>query len=147
MNLSLNFTLEELMATSTGHLNWPDEPMEVAVNLTKLAILILQPIRDRWGALQITSGFRSWAVNGAVGGSSSSQHCFGEAADFVPLDADIDNVFKWIVKGSGLQYGQCIKESISGRRWIHISLPREGRTNQEALVYDGKTYQSFVRGA
>ena len=68
MNLSNNFTLDELMATSTGLINKPDDPVEVAVNLTRLAITLLQPIRDRWGPLQITSGFRSWAVNSAVGG-------------------------------------------------------------------------------
>lgn len=145
MKLTTNFTLGELMATSTILINRPDEPMETAVNLTKLAILILQPIRDRWGALKITSGFRNWAVNSEVGGVSTSQHCFGEAADFVPLDADIDGVFEWAI--NHLSFGQCIKENKNGSRWIHISLPRESKSNMEALIFDGKKYSPYKKEA
>jgi uncharacterized protein YcbK (DUF882 family) len=47
-----------------------------------LAIEILQPIRDAWGSsIVVTSGFRAVKVNKAVGGSPTSQHCSGSAAD------------------------------------------------------------------
>lgn len=145
MNLSQNFTLEELTVTSTGLVNKPDST-EI-FKLTELALHLLQPIRDRWGALQITSGFRSWAVNSAVGGVNTSQHCFGEAADFITRHTQLDDVFEWIVKESGLSFGQCISENKGGRRWIHISLPRVGKTNQQALVYNGHEYLPYPEGA
>lgn len=142
MNLSENFTLEELTRTETGFLN---VPLEAAMaRLTLLAASLLQPIRDYWGPLRITSGYRSPSVNQLVGGSATSQHAIGEAADFIPLNSDLDVVYDWIVKMSGLKFGQCISENKNGRRWIHISLPREGKPNQQALVYDGKGYKPYV---
>ena len=154
LKLSKDFTLHELTHTSTGLVNKPDS--DEVFKLTELALHILQPIRDRWGALKITSGFRSYAVNSAAGGVPTSQHCFGEAADFVPLepipgfkmehviDAMIDEIFVWIVRESGLKFGQCINEHRGASHWIHVSLPRDGKENQEALDYDGKKYTKFV---
>ncbi|MBI5902742.1 MAG: peptidase M15, partial [Deltaproteobacteria bacterium] len=57
MQLSRNFTLEELTATTTGFLNRPDS--DEINRLAELALHILQPIRERWGRIRITSGFRS----------------------------------------------------------------------------------------
>jgi hypothetical protein len=97
--------------------------------------------------LKITSGFRSWPVNAAVGGVNTSQHCFGEAADFQPVHADLDEVFRWIVRESGLQFGQCINEHRNASRWVHISLPRKGKRNLEALVYNGREYLPYPEEA
>lgn len=108
--------------------------------LADLATAILQPIRNQWGGLWVTSGFRSLEVNKKVGGTPSSQHRKGEAADFKPLEADIVQVFKWIVHKSGLHYGQVILEP----SWIHISLPRKDKPNYMALTYDGKEYKAYA---
>jgi len=141
MQLSKNLTLEELTHTDTGLVN---VPIKTAVEkLLYLANYVGQLIRDRWGRIKPTSGYRSSAVNAAAGSTSHSQHLLGEAMDFVPLDADIDEVFEWIVKESGIPFGQCIRESRGGAEWIHISLPRLDGTNQEALVYDGKSYRTY----
>lgn len=124
-SLSKNFTLAELTRTNTGIPNDP-EPYEL-INLNSLANQILQPIRDRFGATKVTSGFRSKAVNDAVGGVPDSDHRKGLAGDIVPLEADIDTVFNWI-KTSGLPIKQAIIETGSrGERWIHISLATEKR--------------------
>jgi hypothetical protein len=108
------------------------------LNLEELAQGILQPVRDRWGRIKVNSGYRSAEVNAAVGGSLRSQHLHGEAADIVPLDADIYEVFQWIRDESGIDYGQLILEKKGGAYWIHISLPRpDGRNLQALLIIDG----------
>lgn len=129
--LSDNFTLAEMIATNTGAPNAPDE--RATEKLLYLASFILQPIRDRWGLIRVTSGYRSPAVNLKVGGQASSQHLFGEAADIIPLGARITDVYRWIAEESRIAFGQCIYES-RGNDWIHISLPRTGRRNREALL-------------
>lgn len=140
MRLSENFTLEELTKTNTGLSNTPG-PDEIE-RLHRLAEDILQPIRDRFGAIKINSGFRTLEVNLAVGSKTPySQHIKGEAADIVPLEARLVEVFDWIVKESGLAFGQCILEKGT---WIHISLPRERKPNQQALIYDGKEYRAYA---
>ena len=144
MQLSKNFTLEELTHTDKDIPNIPNDSQ--FINLQNLCQTVLQPIWDKFGRIHITSGFRSKAVNKAVGGKYYSQHTKGEAADIIPLNANIDKVMAWIVNESGLQFGQCILEmvgsGINKKQWIHISLPRIG-INQMALIYDGKEYTPY----
>lgn len=85
MKLTRNFTLQELVVSS----KFPNLVKDVHVpdnvkwNLFKLCRIILQNIRDQVDKpLNITSGYRPPALNLAVGGRSSSQHCFGEAVDY-----------------------------------------------------------------
>jgi hypothetical protein len=82
-----------------------------------------------------------------VGGALTSQHVTGEAADIVPRETDIKEVYKWIVEDSRIPFGQCIYEekNVSGRkvRWIHISLVRFDKPNNEALIYNGKHYTVY----
>ena len=132
--LSKDFTLLELTHTDTGLLNVPN--VEQVMRLLYLANYLLQPIRDRFGRVDVSSAFRSEEVNKAVGGNPKSQHLMGEAADFIVKD--LDACFEWCRKN--LVYGQCILESSMGREWIHISLPRLGGMNQQALRYENGTY-------
>lgn len=134
MKLSNNFTLSELTKTDTGLPNEPDEKAKGFLLL--LAIFLLQPIRERYGRLKPNSGFRSLRVNRKInngkGGSPTSQHLEGQAGDIVPLDTDFVGVYLWIVNESGLDYGQCI--IYPDRGFIHISLPRLYKANQQALI-------------
>ena len=111
MNLSEHFTLEELTVTSTGLPNIPPEP---AIELAKqLCILILEPIRERWGPLRITSGYRSPDVNTSVGGSATSSHVWSDdsvACDLQPIQAKLEDVFNWLRLESGLEFDQAILE-------------------------------------
>jgi uncharacterized protein YcbK (DUF882 family) len=137
MKLSKNFTLNELTRTDTGLPNVPDEKEKAFLLL--LAIFLLQPIRDRHGRLKVNSGFRSLRVNRHkdIKGSPTSQHPEGQAGDIVPLDADLYEVYEWIVNESGLDFGQCI--IYPDRGIIHISLPRLYKENGQALIsHDGK---------
>lgn len=141
MKLTRSFSLEELTNTSTGLPNNPDA--EAEAEISKLAATILQIIRDYWGGIWVPSGYRSQAVNKAVGGSPTSQHLKGQAADIVPLEANIDMVFRWIVRESCLHYGQAILEKVGGKEWIHVSLPRKDKPNHVALTYNGKEYAPY----
>lgn len=136
MNLSRSFTFNELVRTGTG---LPNVPVYYEVDkLLYLCLYILQPIRDKWGTISISSGFRSIGVNMAVRGSASSQHLKGEAADIQP-QANIISVYNWIM-ASDIKYGQLIFESKDNgkREWIHISLPRINKDNGQNLsIIDG----------
>lgn len=79
MNLTENFTLEELVHSDTANAKGIDNTptQEIIDNLKELAENVLQPIRDKWGKpLIVNSGYRCKKLNKAVGGVSTSQHCF-----------------------------------------------------------------------
>lgn len=141
MHLSENFTLEELTSTDTGLPNNPGHGE--AEKLMYLANYVLQPVRDRWGPVRVTSGFRSALVNERVGGSPASQHLAGEAADMVPVEAEMRDVFHWIVTRGPVAFGQCILEEKGGAGWIHVSLVRPWKDNYEPLVYDGSSFERY----
>ena len=136
MRLSDNFTLEELCVTNTGAVNIPNEAQ--TEKLLYLATYILQPIRNVFGPVTINSGFRSEFVNEKIGGSKTSQHMKGEAAD-IDTD-DLDKTFEWCRKN--LTFGQLILETKNGKRWIHISLPRIGGSNMQVMTFDGINYHT-----
>lgn len=128
MKLSNNFTLEELSKTDTGFINVPNATE--ADFLRQLCIYVLQPIRDEFGRIKVNSGFRCKAVNDAVGGKSNSQHKKGQAVDIVPLEDTIMPVYRWIL--DNLQLGCCI--IYPQRGFIHVSLPRNNKGNNQALI-------------
>ena len=146
MNLSPHFTLSELTRTASG---LPNVPTDAEVKaLTVLATTLLEPVRARFGPVSIHSGYRGPAVNAAIGGSKTSQHMKGEAADFHCPGATLEHVMRWIVVESGLRYGQVILEGHAPGEptWIHLSLGapwRLGSQSMQALVYDGKSYSPY----
>ena len=83
MRLSKNFTLSEFTRSATASRKGIDNTPSAKdiVNLQHLVSKILQPMRNALGPIRITSGYRSPAVNRAIGGSTKSQHCKGQAAD------------------------------------------------------------------
>jgi len=122
--LSEHFSFEELTITEEKDLI--EENRKEAENfkdsLTKVAKELLEPIRIGLNLpVRITSGYRGKTLNERVGGSLTSQHCKGEAADFEVQGYDTREkrieVIKWIVK-QGFSFGQLLLE----RNIIHISL-------------------------
>ena len=134
MNLSPNFTLEEL--THTDHREFDNEPNESErANLVRLAIF-LEQVKELLGGkpIMVNSAFRSKAVNDAVGSKDSSQHRVGCAADLRVPGMTPDEVVKAVI-ASDLQYDQCIREF---DRWTHISVPNhpDDKPRRQALIID-----------
>ena len=133
-----NFSYDELIASATAkRLGLDNTPnYDEKENLRRLAETILQPIRDAWKSpIIVNSGFRSEAVNKAVGGSKTSQHRLGEAAD-ISIGGKERNkklfnfIYKLISQGK-IKVGQLIDEY--NYTWIHVSLPRKNKQNNMIL--------------
>ena len=108
IRLSKNFALAEMVKSATAErLNVDNSPgSHHLVNLTHLCINILQPVREQFGVITINSGYRSPALNAKVGGSKTSQHCNGQAADFESFSTPNPDLAKWITKN--LDFDQII---------------------------------------
>lgn len=137
MKLSANFSLAELTRTSKpGVNNTPSE--EQIANLKALAVNVLQPLRDAIGRpIKINSAFRSEAVNKSVGGSSSSQHCKGEAAD-IEIEGFPNIALARKIIELGLPFDQLIAEFLvdgdANAGWIHVSHKRSGAQRKQLLT-------------
>ena len=125
IRVSKNFALSEMVKSATAErLNVDNSPSDIhLVNLTHLAIHILQPVRDQFGVITINSGYRSPALNAKVGGSKTSQHCNGQAADFESFSTPNPDLAKWIA--NNLVFDQLILEFYDGVNpnswWVHCS--------------------------
>ena len=142
-----NFTLPELTKSSTadrmGLDNTPASD-QILVTLTTVANHILQPVRDHFGPVRVNSGDRGPALNKAVGGSSKSQHCHGEAADFECSRVGNDELAEWV--RDNLEFDQLILEFYQQGKpssgWVHCSYKTNGDNRQKvmtALRVHGKT--------
>ncbi|CAB5187441.1 Peptidase M15A, C-terminal [uncultured Caudovirales phage] len=134
MNLTENFTLEELTHTDHRALDNTPNDAELA-NLTRLAEF-LEEVKTVLGGkpIMVNSAFRSKAVNDAVGSKDTSQHRVGCAADIRVPGLTPDEVVKAVI-ASGLGYDQVIREF---DRWTHISIPNEEARapRKQALIID-----------
>jgi len=144
--LSKNFSLAEFTksetATRKGLDNTPTP--EVIQNLQKLVDNIIQPIRETIGKpIKINSGYRAPEVNASVGGSKTSDHCKGQAADIEINGMANGDLAQYIV--DNYKFTQVILEfytaGIPDSGWVHVSydpnnLKCEALT---AVKQDGKT--------
>ena len=153
MNLSRNFSLSELTKSDTairkGINNNPNA--EQVEKLKALCENILQPVRDHFGRVKVTSGFRSVELCLAIGSSANSQHAKSEAADFECPGVDNAELADWIHKN--LPYDQLILEFYTpgepNSGWIHCSwiegTPRASRL--WAYRSEGKTKYKPIIGS
>ena len=136
MNLSPNFTLEELthseIAERQGLDNTPNA--DVKANLTRLARFLEEVRRVLGRPIMVNSAYRSPEVNTAVGSKPTSQHCIGCAADIKVPGLTPDNIVKEILK-TNLEYDQLIREFDS---WVHISIPNKfaDKPRKQVLIID-----------
>lgn len=144
--LTRNFSLHELTKSETAMRHGMDNTpgaVEIA-NLTTLAGKVLQPIRDHFAkGVHVSSGFRHPEVNAKVGGSKTSDHCNGMAADIEIPGVPNAELAEWIK--NNLEYTQLILEfytvGIPDSGWVHVSYDPGNLKKQvmTAIKKDGKT--------
>lgn len=144
--MSRHFSLAELTASSTAAaLGIDNSPTPEALpNLYRLMEL-LEQVRYILGGnpMTISSGYRCDELNRAVGGSSTSSHKSGLAADFVcPKFGSPNDIVRRLMR-SDLAFDQLIEEHAGGKSWVHIGIS-EGAYRREVLVYDGKRYRPLA---
>lgn len=136
MRLSKNFTLEEYSKSQTAdRLGIDNVPSALHLdNARMLFERVVQKVRDHFGPTVINSGYRSPALNRAVGGSNTSQHSTGQAVDIEVPGKSNQEVAIWI--RDNLEFDQLIlegyKPGIPGSGWVHVSYAN-GRNRQQVL--------------
>ena len=126
MKLTENFTLAELTKSETAlRKGLNNEPTQnIISSLQALAFHVLQPIRNHYGkGVKVNSGYRSPEVNASVGGSKTSDHCKGQAADIeIP---GVPNKELALYIRDNLEYTQLILEAytegVPDSGWVHVS--------------------------
>jgi hypothetical protein len=146
MQLTNNFSLAEMVKSDTALRHDMDNtPGEAEIaNLKTLCEKVLQPVRDKFQTgVKVNSGFRHPEVNAKVGGSKTSDHCKGQAADIeIPGIANAD-LAVWIM--DNLEYTQLILEfytpGVPDSGWVHVSYDPANlkKQNLTATKKDGKT--------
>ena len=138
LRLTEHFKLSEFTRSATASArkidNTPSE--EVISNLQALCQNVLEPLREYFNCpIIIGSGFRSPALNKAVGGVKNSQHQYGEAADIhIPDEATGKRWFVWLM--DNVPFHQLIWEKStpsSTHHWIHVAFKRNGTNKQQVI--------------
>ncbi|MCX7911096.1 MAG: D-Ala-D-Ala carboxypeptidase family metallohydrolase [Endomicrobia bacterium] len=148
--ITRNFTIQEL--TKTQHRQFVEKNVLDVLNsdlifnnLVYLCEKILQPLRDKVGAINISSGYRCPELNRLIGSTDKSQHVLGQAIDFVLVKSiPVVEQFKLVyntIKELNISYGQIIYEYT----WIHLSAPNKEKNliNQPPLQLKDNRYIPF----
>ena len=156
MRLTKNFTLQEFTRSNTAlRLGLSNKPTKEGIIKLRLLATFLQTIRDRLGALRITSGYRSPALSQAIGSSANSQHCRYEAVDLqyvnrgrmdnlriyqtiVDLDLDFDQII--LEFGDSTEYNDPMRPA-----WIHLSWKVSDNRRQVLVAYKTENNKTKYR--
>ena len=138
MKLSQNFSLRELTKSQTAERKGiSNEPSEEHIeNLKLLCTKILQPIRNEFGVVSVSSGYRSRALCEAIGSKVTSQHARAQAADFECYGMDNNKLFNWAI--ANVLFDQAILEFYNGdpdSGWIHMSYNEDNNRGQTLRAY------------
>lgn len=130
------FTIEELtrstVAAARGIPNVPGENEREALEVLVLALL--DPLREIWGKpIYVNSGYRSPALNKAVGGVANSQHMKGQAADITTGNTASNRKLFALIRDGGFDFDQLIDEADG--TWIHVSYVSPSENRRQVLKY------------
>jgi hypothetical protein len=144
--------LEVTRSTEAKRKGISNEPTaEHLANFKLLAEKVFEPIRNHFAVpIHISSGYRSNALNKAIGGASSSQHCTGEAIDIDMDGTNVTNkqIFDFIKEK--LNFDQLIWEFGTDKNpdWVHVSYESTGKQRKQILkakkVGGKTTYSPFA---
>lgn len=142
------FTVEELLKSTTAKKNKIDNTPtdEKIINNLNELISFLDGLREAWGsAIRVGSGYRCPQLNKAVGGSTTSVHMIGLAADLTPVNGLIDEFFEFVknyLLSNNIPFDQIIDEHSGKKHWVHIGLKNtKGLQRKQVKGYkDGKYY-------
>lgn len=140
MQLSEHLSLAEVTRSETAKRKGvSNQPTEAHIaNFKLLAENIFEPIRNHFEKpIFISSGYRSAALNKAIGGAASSQHCTGEAID-IDMDGHAGGVTNKMVFDyikDNLNFDQLIWEfgTDANPDWVHVSYESTGRQRKQIL--------------
>ena len=139
MILTKHFTLEEMIFSEYAVRNRVDNDptLEIIDALRDTCIKVIEPLRIAIGKpIKITSGYRSKELNKLIGGSKTSQHCFGQAVDIQVQGISTEDLFQKIIELK-LPYDQIIQEFDS---WVYCSYRENPRGEKlRAIKLKGKT--------
>ena len=140
--LSENFTLGEFIASDTAKKKGIDNtPTLVDIyHLEELCKMLLQPIRNAYGKpIKVTSGFRCHKLNQAVGGSATSVHLRGYAADIKPVSGSYKDfeafVIQFLKDHPEIKFDQCIRETSGNSKWLHLGY-KNNAGRQRKMLFD-----------
>lgn len=148
MNLTKNFTLNEMYESTTAiRLGIDNTPSDIVIkNLLLLCKKVLQPLREHMDeSIKVSSGYRNPELNKKIGGSKSSQHCLGQAAD-ISCGERTAEIYEYIK--NNLIFDQLIWEfgTDENPAWVHVSYSSTNNRKECLRAYkvNGKTvYQSI----
>ena len=142
MKLSKNFSVKEYTKSSTAIRRGFSNSMTAEHLISAKALFenIIQPVRDHFGSTVITSGYRSDALNDAIGGSRGSQHSKAEAGDFETQSSTLETA-QWIA--DNLDFDQLILEGYKvgdpNSGWVHCSYVSKAENRNQILTADFST--------
>lgn len=132
MKLTNNFWLSEFAVSS----DYPELAKEITFDDYEKSVVkllcesVLQPIRDEFGVVHVTSGKRTPELNAKVGGTALSDHLTCNAADIYLPEVDIEYVIDWI-DYMAIPYRQMKRNGING---LHLSINIPGKTFKNEYV-------------
>ena len=120
------FTIQELCKSNTADvLHIDNTPSDTVKKNLLRTIDFLNPLREAWGSpIRVNSGYRSPALNAAVGGSKTSAHLKGNAVDLYPINGKMKEFKQFVTEylKSGKSWDQCLLERSAFAQWVHIGL-------------------------
>jgi len=138
VQISPHFRLSELLRSDAARAQglYQVPPPIVVERLRELCVELLEPIRDVLGPLRVTSGYRRKSVNAVVGGSSTSAHLTGWAADVVPVRGSPEQIMLLLHDaGEALAWDQAIL--YAGHVHLGYRRPATGEQRMQLLRSDG----------
>ena len=152
--------MAELTASATARAKGLDNTptAQHRANIEMSVVQVLDPLREAWAvkcannpgwgcpAIRVSSGYRGFALNKAVGGSATSAHCVGFAFDLVPGNgrlADFKRFCRDWLKGRPFDQMISEDEDAAGTpRWVHIGYKNRqgGQRRQLLTMRNGKYY-------